>query len=488
MLSLEDLCIDYSSLLREALIKIDNNAQGLLFVVDDLTLLGVLTDGDIRRAIINGKTTDSSVIDICNKECQFLSHNAKTQDIQALLSDKIKLIPLVDEHRKIVDFASSSRMTRTPVLEPLLGGNELEYITKCITTNWISSQGKYVTEFENSIKNYTGSEYVLSVSNGTVALHLSLVSLGVGPGDEVIVPDITFGATLNAVILAGAKPVIVDVNEDDWNICTHQINKNINKKTKAIMPVHIYGVPCNMKEIINIAEDNGLLVIEDCAEALGSTIDNKHVGTFGNAGTFSFFGNKVITCGEGGAVIFRDEGIYNRAKILRDHGMTPGKRYWHECVGFNYRLTNLQAAVGCAQFEQLSSFREKRMKIFSWYKKYLLNSGYFDVQKVDKNHDQSYWLFTAILKDSISIDRDSLSDKLAKRGIDTRPVFYPMSQLPAFQSYRRSINGVSERIAARGISLPTSVSLEESEIKDICIDILATIENFSDFKEMMYDD
>lgn len=485
MIKLDDLCINYKTVLRDALIKMDQNAQGLLFVVDDFKLLGVITDGDVRRSMISGKTVDDLISEVYNQNCKYLKQTASVEMIQDSLNDKIKVIPLVDDRGNVVDFSSIYRLHRISVLEPLLGGKELEYVTDCIKTNWISSQGKYVSKFEDEVKTYTGSEYALAVSNGTVALHLALVSLGIGSGDEVIVPDITFGATLNAVILAGAKPVLIDVEEKTWNLSVELLKKNITPKTKAIMPVHIYGIPCNMPEIMTIAKDNNLLVIEDCAEALGSSINGKHVGTFGDIGTFSFFGNKVITCGEGGAVIFNDVETYNKAKILRDHGMTPGKRYWHDVVGFNYRLTNLQAAVGCAQFEQLAGFREKRKQIFSWYEKYLLKSGYFEVQALEDGYDSSYWLFTVKLKSHSLIKRDDLINKLANVGIDSRPVFYPMSQMPPFKQYDKHLTGMSEHISLNGISLPTSVYLSEEEIKSVSKEIINRIESFINFKGMM---
>jgi len=485
MITLDDLCIDYKAILSEALVKIDKNGQGLLFVVDNMKLLGVISDGDIRRSILSGKTINDSLIDIYNKNFQHLKHTATIEQVQSILSDRIKIIPLLDENGNIVDFSTNQRLNRIPVLEPLLGGNELEYVTECIKTNWISSQGKYVQEFEGVIKSFTNSNYALAVSNGTVALHLALVSLGIGSGDEVIVPDITFAATLNAIVLAGAIPVILDVEENTWNLSIKLLKESVTSRTKAIMPVHIYGVPCNMPEIMAVANEHQLVVVEDCAEALGSSINGKHVGTFGNVGTFSFFGNKVITCGEGGAVIFRDEDAYNRAKILRDHGMTPGKRYWHDVVGFNYRLTNLQAAVGCAQFEQLDSFRRKRQQIFGWYEKYLLKSNYFEIQNIEPGYESSYWLFTVKLKKACLLNRDDLINKLAKVGIDSRPVFYPMSLMPPFKQYERHLNGLSEQIALNGISLPTSVYLSENEIKNISDYIINIINSFIDLKGIL---
>ncbi|GAD02759.1 aminotransferase class I/II-fold pyridoxal phosphate-dependent enzyme [Agarivorans albus] len=485
MVQLQDLCIEHTESLKNALIKIDDNAQGLLFVVEQQKLLGILTDGDVRRSIISGCDITGSITEIFNKNYVYLHHSASVEEIQQTLNEKIKVIPLLDDEGKLVDFSSYYRLHRTPVLEPLLGGNELEYVTDCIKTNWVSSQGKYVQQFEQTIMEYTRAKYALAVSNGTVALHLALVSLGIGPGDEVIVPDITFGATLNAVVLAGAKPVIVDVEPNTWNMSIELLIKALSNKTKAIMPVHIYGIPCNMPDIITLAKKHELLVVEDCAEALGSSINGQHVGTFGDVGTFSFFGNKVITCGEGGAVIFKSASAYEKAKVLRDHGMTPGKRYWHDVVGYNYRLTNLQAAIGCAQFEQLETFREKRSNIFSWYEKYLLSSGYFSTQQLPENYQSSLWLFTAVLKSTCLIERDNLISKLAKLGIDSRPIFYPMSDMPPFKDYQSLLVGNAKAISKRGISLPTSVYLSEKEVKLISEEVINCIAGFNSFKGMV---
>jgi len=484
MIELNDLCISIDQTVHEALKQIDNNAQGVLFVVDNGILQGLVTDGDIRRSLITNVSLDSSIRKVVNKNCVALHYESSQELVQSTLNERIKIIPLIDEDGKVVDYASIYRLHRVPVLEPLLGGNELEYVSDCVKTNWISSQGRYVQRFEDEIKQYTGANYVLAVSNGTVALHLALVALGIGVNDEVIVPNLTFGATLNAIILSGAKPVIVDVDKIDWNISIKLIEDSITPNTKAIMPVHIYGVPCKMSNIVEISKRYNLRVIEDCAEALGSRIANKHVGTFGDAGTFSFFGNKVITCGEGGAVIFRDRDTYEKAKVLRDHGMKPEKRYWHEVVGFNYRLTNLQAAIGCAQLEQLPIFREKREKIFIWYSKYLISSGFFEVQEYDENIECSYWLFTVKLKEHSLIRRDELIEKLAKVGIDTRPVFYPMSSMPAFKDFKNNLNGNSCLVSWNSISFPTSVYLSEEDIRNISIETIKFINSYIQLRKI----
>lgn len=464
MIKLEDMCICSDAILRDALVKIDKNAQGLLFVVVERKLLGVITDGDIRRSILSGKTIEDKITTIYNENCVYLPKSASLKKIQDTINEKIKVIPLVDGDGNIVDFASVSRLNRIPVLEPLLGGNELEYVSECVKTNWISSQGAFVGKFENHVREYTGSKYVLAVSNGTVALSLALSALNIGPGDKVIVPNLTFGASVNSIISVGAIPIIVDVDIDDWNISLDKIRDAIELGATAIMPVHIYGNPCKMHEIVELAKKNDLFVIEDCAEALGSSINGQHVGTFGDAGTFSFFGNKVITCGEGGAIIFKSKSTYEKAKILRDHGMEPGRRYYHLYPGYNYRITNLQAAIGCAQFEQLDLFQKKRKEIYSWYNEFLSEKDYFDYQVVDSKSEVSYWLYTIKFKNELDVCRNEVVSRLSNFGIDTRPMFFPMDEMPAFKSFEHFLNGNTKAISFKSISLPTSVYLTRNDV------------------------
>ncbi len=467
-----DLCVEATSTILDALKMLDRNALGIVFVVEGGRFVGSLTDGDIRRAMIGGADKVLAVGNICNRNAVWLPAGCDEEEIRKSLSSRIKYIPLLDVNHCVVDFAAYYRMHHIPVLEPLMRGNELKYVTDCIQTNWISSQGAYVTGFEKMIAAECRSENCVAVSNGTVALHLALVTLGVGPGDEVIVPDLTFAASVNAVIHAGATPVLVDVDPVTWNISPAAIRGAVTPSTRAIMPVHLYGVPCDMEAIMAIAREHGLLVVEDCAEALGSSIQGRPVGSYGDAAAFSFFGNKVITCGEGGAILFRDSSMHERALLLRDHGMQKGKRYWHVEVGYNYRLTNLQAAVGCAQMEQLQDFRARRKEIFAQYDRRLRDSGFFTWQLIPDSNESSYWLYTFVLNDGVSIGRDDLIDKLRAVGIDTRPVFYPMHDMPAFRQVKSGTVNCSTSISRRGISLPTSVSLTDLDIDRVCDGLL----------------
>ena len=468
--TIEEMLIGEHESIRQGLKIIDQNAQGTCFVVNQNNqLTGVITDGDIRRALISGKNLDSPVAEIMEKNFTALSVNTPVDVIQSKISDKIRHIPLIDQNNVPVDYACYSRAHRIPVMTPLLNGNELAYVTECVKTGWISSQGAFVKKFEKNFGEYTQCQHALAVSNGTVAIHLALEALGIGPGDEVIVPDITFAASINAVIYCGATPVIADVDPETWTLSANEIEPLISEKTKAIMPVHLYGHPCDMDPIMELARQNELLVIEDCAEALGTLYKGKHVGTFGDAGTFSFFGNKTITTGEGGMVLFRNETILNHATVLRDHGMSKNKRYWHEFIGFNYRLTNLQAAIGVAQMERLNEFVSAKRRIAGIY-----NNGLKKLKgiTIPPNKDwafNGYWLYTFLVDENFGVSRDELIEKMMKNGVETRPLFFPLHIMPPYQQYVKSDQKfpVSDRLSKLGISLPSSVNIEASEQENI---------------------
>lgn len=351
-----------------------------------------------------------------------------------------------------------------PIMEPDLSGNERKYLIDAIDSGWVSSKGRYVDQFESDLANFHGVKHALAVSNGTVALHLALVSLGIGPGDEVIVPNLTFASSVNSILHAGARPVLAEVNEETFNIDYEKLTKYITSNTKAIMPVHLYGNPCDMDEIHEIAKEHNLLVIEDNAEGLGSKYKGKLTGTLGDAGTFSFFGNKTITTGEGGAILFQDKKIYDHAKVLRDHGMSPTKRYWHEYIGFNYRLTNIQAAIGCAQLERVNDFLERKKTIVEQYIEGLSSIKSIQFQKTETSSYNSNWLITPLFKD---ISSDEFAAFLRNKGIETRPAFYPMSSMPVYSKFKVGEYPVSDQISKYGLSLPSYPALEEKEIQYI---------------------
>lgn len=468
-MELSDLIVQDTENLRHGLEILNKNGMGTLFVVDaNEELKGIVTDGDIRRALIRTGSVDINIDSIVNRSFVSLPYDADNATILAALNSKIKIIPLVDEKNKVVDYASVSRIRRITVAAPLLNGNELAYVTDCIKTGWISSQGKYVRRFEELFAELYGMQ-ALAVSNGTVALHLALEALGIGDGDEVLVPDLTFAASVNAIIYTGATPVLVDIDPVTFTLDVVDAEMKITNRTKAIMPVHLYGFPCDMDAIMSIASRYDLKVVEDCAEALGSEYKGKLVGTFGDASTFSFFGNKTITTGEGGMVLFKGKDMFDRASILRDHGMQKDRRYWHQEVGYNYRMTNLQGAVGVAQFERLNEFVEAKRNIAASYSTRLQGLGYFILPKEESWVKSTFWLYTLVVKDEAPFTRNDLIKFLGSNGVETRPVFYCMHEMPPYKSFGSSESlKVSRSISAKGMSLPSSVSLTEIEVAHIC--------------------
>lgn len=462
---IKKISIQSNDLLSTAMKFINKNAQGICFILEGKKLVGILTDGDIRRVILNGFTLDTIVSKVMRKNFVSMAVGSSSSEIQNNLK-KVDFIPIVNELNELVDYASQLHFHHIPLAKPILDGNELEYVSDCVNTGWISSQGKYVNLFEEKFAEFTNSQNTCAVSNGTVALHLALVALGVKPGDEVVVPNLTFAAPVNAVIYSGAVPVLVDVNKYTTAMDVDDLRKAITKKTTAIIPVHLYGHPAPMKEIMKIARTNNLFVVEDCAEALGSYYNDKHVGTYGDAGTFSFFGNKTITTGEGGMIIFKDKSTLNHAKILRDHGMSKDKKYWHEFIGFNYRMTNMQAAIGVAQMEVASKFVEAKRYIAEEYNRNLqsiknvqLPGNYGDVIN-------SYWLYTVFLPIGLTTYRDKILNLMLEDGIEARPIFFPISEMPPYQRYidKDKEYSVSSYLSKSGISLPSSVNLTKEDI------------------------
>ncbi len=352
-------------------------------------------------------------------------------------------------------------MEYIPVSSVYMKNHELSNVTECITSGWLSSLGKYVFEFENRFSNYLGTKFSLTCSNGTSALHLGLLGLEIGEGDEVIVPSFTFIATINAILYCGASPVFVDIHPDTWCLDPENVKQKITDKTKAIMPVHLYGNPAHLDELLSMAQHNNLFIIEDCAEALGAEYQRKKIGSMGHVSCHSFYGNKIITCGEGGMVSTNSKEIADKITMLRDHGMSPKKPYFHETLAYNYRMTNLQAGVGLAQLENIDFFISERQLIFDEYKRHLK-----EIEEItlpfpgDSKRSPVNWLYTICLKRG---NRDHLIDFLKKQNIDTRPVFHPCHKMPYINS--KVSLPVTDMISASGISLPTFIGLTTDQIK-----------------------
>lgn len=455
--------------LRHAMERLNAGVFGIVFVVDENQIVeGVLTDGDIRRAILNGAQLDDLASQHMNREFVHGRVTASHADNVALLNERVRHVPLLDDLGRVVDFLSWAEMLRVPLMEPSLGGNELKYVSDCVTSGWISSQGEYVRRFEQQFSEFLGQESkCLAVSNGTAALHLALKACGIGPGDEVIVPDLTFAATANVVLHCGATPVCADVDPETWLLDLEATARAITSRTKAIIPVHLYGHPCDMDPLMALAQKHQLIVIEDCAEAQGALYKGRQVGTFGDVGCFSFFSNKVITTGEGGMVCTRDAELADRLKVLRDHGMRPGKRYWHDVAGFNYRMTNLQAALGVAQMERVERFLARRREIGERYNRQLAKIEGIVLPPTKSWGQTIYWIYSLLVDESkTGISRDALSIRLSELGIENRPFFYPMHEMPPYA--QDGDFPVSKRLSRQGMSLPSGNDITDEAIDRVC--------------------
>ncbi len=347
-----------------------------------------------------------------------------------------------------------------PIYQPSLLGKEKEYVNDCLDSSWISSKGKYINQFETAFAGFVGVKYAASVCNGTVAIHLALIALGIGPGDEVIVPTLTYIASVNAISYTGAKPVFVDSLPDTWQMDPEDVRKKISDKTKAIMVVHLYGHPCNMNILCKIADDHGLFVVEDCAEAIGSRYKDKHVGTFGNISAFSFFGNKTITTGEGGMVVSNDEALYQKSVHFKGQGLVKNRQYWHDVIGYNYRMTNIEAAIGLAQLEQVDGFLTRKQEIADRYASSFERTC-IQFHKNDKDVYHSYWMCSILVSEAT--DRDKLRIHMETAGIETRPLFFPVHTMPMYTSNSQSYP-IAEDLGMRGINLPSYPDLTNSDV------------------------
>jgi perosamine synthetase len=350
-----------------------------------------------------------------------------------------------------------------PVYQPSLNGNEKKYVNECLDSSWISGKGKFINEFESAFAKYIDTKHAATVCNGTVALHLALEALGIGEGDEVIVPTLTYIASVNAITYSGAKAVFVDSLQDTWQMNPDDVVKKITKATRAILCVHLYGHPCDMEKLINVAKVNNLFLIEDCAEAIGSKYKGQYVGTFGDVATFSFYGNKTITTGEGGMVVTNDETLHDRLVHLRGQGLAKYREYWHDAIGYNYRMTNICAAIGLAQLEQIDEILAKKRQVANWYKEAIKGSRFeFHLELKDVLH--SYWMCTVLIPEGM--EKQALKEFLMEHGIETRPMFYPIHTMPIYsQKYEK--HQMAEALARRGITLPSYPSLSKENIDEI---------------------
>lgn len=355
-----------------------------------------------------------------------------------------------------------------PVCEPTLSGNEKKYVMECLDTNWISSVGGFIPRFEEEFAQVCGVQYAVACANGTVSLHLVLAALGLGPGDEVIIPTFTMIATINAVTYTGATPVLVDSEPGTWNMDVNQVEDKITDRTKAVMPVHTYGHPVDMDPLLELADRHGLWVVEDAAEAHGAEYKGRRAGGLGHAAGFSFYANKNITTGEGGMVTTNDRRLADLCRNLRDHAFSRERHFWHKYVGFNYRMTNLQAAVGLGQTEQLEQFVAARRRNATLYNELLANVPGIVTPPEAENCKNVYWMYSVLVEDEFGMSRDELRHYLARRGIETRTFFIPMHLQPIyFERFKGQRYPVAENLCRRGFYYPSASSLTKDQIRYI---------------------
>ncbi len=364
-----------------------------------------------------------------------------------------------------------------PVCEPLLGGRELEYVTKAVSGGWISSSGSYVAEFEREFAKYLGVPCAVTATSGTAALHLALVAAGIGPGDEVIIPAFTMIASAFAVCYTGAKPVFVDADET-WNIDPRLIEAKVTQRTRAIMPVHVYGHSCDMAALQRIAEAHDLLVIEDAAEAIGSRYRGKLCGSIGDLSCFSFFANKLVTTGEGGMVVARDERFAERLRYFKNlcFPLDGSRRYVHDEIGFNYRMPNVLAAIGLAQLERADVYLEARRANAARYNALLSGQRGIVTPPNAPWTTNSYWMYGVLIGDDFGMGRDEVMKQLRSAGIETRSFFVSMHRQPALAKYGCDVSGdypVTDELARRGLYLPSSSGLTEAQTQRIVSALLA---------------
>jgi len=358
-----------------------------------------------------------------------------------------------------------------PVNEPLLDGNEERYLTECVRTGWISSEGPFIGKFEEGFAARVGRAHGIVVSNGSAALDVAVAALGLGPDDEVIVPTFTIISCAAAIVRAGARPVLVDCDRDTWNTNADRIAERITPRTKAIMIVHIYGLPVDMDPVFALAQRYGLKIIEDAAEMHGQTYNGRPCGSLGDISTFSFYPNKLVTTGEGGMVVTDDPALAGRCRALRNLGFLPGRRFVHKELGWNFRLSNLQAAVGVAQLERLDEFIARKRHIGALYQERLVGVDGLQLPIARTAYAENiYWVFGVVLDGNTRFDAAEAMRWLAGRGIGTRPFFWPMHEQPVFRRMgllEGEVHPNAERLARRGFYLPSGLALTEPQIDEV---------------------
>lgn len=432
-----------------------DNRLGVCFVVDARRrLLGRVTLQQIREAVVDGRAFSGLSI----------GHFVEGPPAVGSMEHQT-VVPVLADDGRLVDVVIDRSRQPVQIAQPDLSHDELRAVMDAFLSTWISSKGSYIESFEREFASFNGVGHGVAVSNGTVALHLALVALGIGPGDEVIVPDLTFAATINAVLYCGATPVLVDVDETTWTMSLTQVERACTSRTKAIIPVHLYGRPAEIGPIAEFAKARRIFVVEDCAEAHGARFGGRTVGQFSDIACFSFYGNKIVTTGEGGMCLTDSDRLAATLLELRSHGMKPGGGYWHEVVGFNYRMTNLQAALGVMQLRKIDRTLRRNLDLQRLYREYLADipGVTFAPSLCPTTYEPVVWLCCALVPHD---KRGRLIEMAGQAGVELRPFFHCLSEMPPYRRYAQSCPAAA-RLARTGVNLPTSSAVDLAVVAKI---------------------
>lgn len=447
----------------------DRAGAHVAIITDAGRVVGVVSDGDLRRAFLKSLAIDEPIDVVMTRDFQFVEAGRMPEEVQ-LLVNRYKVLPVLSSESSLVGTISSSQSTVFQVAAPDISAEDIAAVENTMQAGWISSKSFEVRAFEEEFADSLALHKGLAVANGTVALELALMALGLEAGDEVLVPAFAFAAVANAVIAVGCVPVFVDIEAQNLGIAVVGLEKFLSHRVKALIVVHTYGAPAEIELIAEFASKNNLLLIEDCAEAIGTKVKNMHVGNFGDACTFSFFANKTISTGEGGFVAFASGEALDKAAQIRDHGMSRQKKYWHDTPGRNFRMTGIQASLGRSQLTRLSKLVEARVENFEIYSARLSSRPELEFRDGSVGRVHSHWLSDFRLSSSYVHYRDDLIERLGALGVEARPYFYPMNKMPAFEHYSPPSLSlpVSEYESLRGICLPSSSSLRRQDIEEVC--------------------
>lgn len=374
-------------------------------------------------------------------------------------------------------------MERIRISGPSITQREIDYVCDAAATAWYAEANKYHERFEVALAEYVGREFAVALPSCTSAIHLSLLALGVGAGDEVVVPDVTWIASAAPISYVGATPVFADIDEKTWCLSADSLAECITERTRAVIPVDLYGGVPDFDSVISVAEAQSVHVIEDSAEAIGTEYKGSRAGSFGKASVFSFHGSKTLTTGEGGALVSDDQALIDKALFLRDHGRLPGDRmFFNAEIAYKYKMSSLQAAMGLAQVERAEELVARKRQIFEWYRERLGALGGVKLNWEPENTRNTYWMVTVVLDEELGLNKSELMDLMDRAGIDTRPFFHPLSSIPAYSSMKqaaaaRERNVVSYKLAPFGLNLPSGLDMTEEKVDYVCQAFARIVEN-----------